>query len=83
MWQTITIVLQILFKIGMWYFGKKAERAMRVKEISALLKKITKEGDNLADQLHNEMARKSTTDWEDIPIREAKDLQDGKKPDRS
>ena len=48
---------------------------MRAKEISDLLKKISKEGDSLADQLHKEMERKSNTDWDDIPIREQKDFE--------
>lgn len=66
----ITQFLKLVILLGGYYFGKKAERAARAKEIAENFKKVTIEGDNLFEQLWSEMNRKSDVEWDDIPIRE-------------
>ena len=71
MWDTIVLVLQILFAVSRWVYGAKSDREKRAEEIVELLKKVTTEGDILAVQIHKEMLRQSNLGWDDIPIRDS------------
>jgi hypothetical protein len=71
--ELITQFLKIVFTLAQYFFGKKAEKALRAKEIAEEFKKVTIEGDNLFEQVWEELNRRSQTEWEDIPIRENKE----------
>jgi Holliday junction resolvase RusA-like endonuclease len=63
-------VLTIIVLLLKWFFGAKAERAQRAKELSNLFSKVQKDGDNLGKQVWDNLSKKSAVDWEDIKLRE-------------
>jgi hypothetical protein len=62
------VLLQVAWAMIRWWLNK-AERDLRAAEIVALLKKISKDGDILADQIAVEMNRKSGVGWNEIETR--------------
>jgi hypothetical protein len=67
--ESLPFIFKILWLLFQWFMADKVNRALRAKEIAALFKKMQKEGDNLAAQLHEEMSRTSSAEWDDIKIR--------------
>jgi len=68
--ESILGILKIAFAVFGWFWGEKANRRRRAKEIVDLLGKIKKEGDVLGAQIHKEMQKHSDTDWDDIRPRD-------------
>ena len=62
------VLLQVAWAMIRWWLNK-AERDLRAAEIIALLKKISKDGDILADQIEIEMKRRSEVGWNEIETR--------------
>jgi hypothetical protein len=60
---------KILWVLITWYLGATDQRALRAKELSALLAKVRKQGDALGKQLRDELNKHSDKDWDDIDIR--------------
>jgi len=50
--------------------GNKIKREIRAKELSSLMAKIQKEGDNLGKQIRDELNTYSGVGWENISVRE-------------
>lgn len=61
-----TEIFKIALTLIQWFFGDKAERTKRAKEIADQFKRISVEGDSLFEQVWSEQNRRSTTDWDDI-----------------
>jgi len=64
----IYLSIRIGWSVLKWWWDKN-NRQLRTQEIVELFKKISIEGDSLANQLGKEMSRQSNIPWTDIPIR--------------
>lgn len=62
--------IKILWTLLNWFMGNKIKREIRAKELSSLMAKIQKEGDNLGKQIRDELNTYSGVGWENISVRE-------------
>jgi len=66
----VVLLGKIFFTLLMWWIGEEGKRSLRAQELSSLMAKIQKEGDNLGKQIKEELNRHSKEDWNDISPRE-------------
>ena len=74
MTELISKFLSLAILLLGWFFGNKEERKRRAKEIAKKFNEVTVEGDNLFDQVWDEMSQRSDVGWDDITIRKKEDL---------
>jgi len=62
-------ILGIVLLLLKWWFGNKAQREQRAREIAELFERVSKDGDSLSEQVRSQLSKRSDQEWDDINIR--------------